>query len=463
MRTFEFREGKSAKFWSIEVKGATVTTRWGRIDTTGQEKVETFDTPAIAKAAANKQMAAKLAKDYRETGARTKPVKLAAPKPVGKAKPVVSKVKPAKVKPQNLPKDVDELFARGFPHLRRLAPPLGKGVATAVKKELAAGDPDFGVDVPQDVAAAFLSAMAFSRAQAAEREAAIKTPAPIDRALLDTVLGRLAAGMSEIYSFRILDAVWLFEAFLGTEVVAEAIVAHVVNIQSSNENDHVFDLIDALGYMRWRMPSVRWTAITKPLSSVKKGLVGKRLGLLLDPSRPVTGEQLRGKTTEIALQRGDAATLRTAHSGSAYWYSARFAYLVGDKHFDKVDYAELRRLPKWLQRQVVAQFGLLHGPHIDKIRETLERAVKKSISIRQAKKKIDESMAELEKWLLRANGDQTKETTILRNTFRTYCEARADAGEISPDTFFMHCLAEVKWKKTSPVQRWLDIAMEVVG
>jgi predicted DNA-binding WGR domain protein len=157
MRTFEFRDAKSAKFWSIGVKGTIVTTRWGRIGTKGQEKSTTFDTPALAKAAANKQMAEKLANDYRETGAKTKPVKLKpGPKPVSKAKPAVSKVRatsrPTVAKPVKSTKAVDELFARGYPHLRRLAPPLGKGVAAEAKLLLARSVSKFGCDVPEDVA-----------------------------------------------------------------------------------------------------------------------------------------------------------------------------------------------------------------------------------------------------------------------------------------------------------------------
>lgn len=34
---YEFREGKSAKFWAVSVDGVTVTANWGRIGTDGCE------------------------------------------------------------------------------------------------------------------------------------------------------------------------------------------------------------------------------------------------------------------------------------------------------------------------------------------------------------------------------------------------------------------------------------------
>ena len=37
MRRFEFRDGKSNKFWEIEVDGSAFVTRHGRIGTAGRE------------------------------------------------------------------------------------------------------------------------------------------------------------------------------------------------------------------------------------------------------------------------------------------------------------------------------------------------------------------------------------------------------------------------------------------
>ena len=52
-RYFEFVKGTSSKFWEVSQDGNTMTTRWGRIGSTGQSKTKTFaDEPAAARAMA---------------------------------------------------------------------------------------------------------------------------------------------------------------------------------------------------------------------------------------------------------------------------------------------------------------------------------------------------------------------------------------------------------------------------
>lgn len=52
-RHFEFVEGNSSKFWEVSQSGNAMTTRWGRIGTTGQSKTKTFaDEQAAASAMA---------------------------------------------------------------------------------------------------------------------------------------------------------------------------------------------------------------------------------------------------------------------------------------------------------------------------------------------------------------------------------------------------------------------------
>ena len=65
-RRFEFIEGTSCKFWEVCVSGNNVTVRYGRIGTNGQSQTKSFTSPAAAAQHADKQIAAKLAKGYRE-------------------------------------------------------------------------------------------------------------------------------------------------------------------------------------------------------------------------------------------------------------------------------------------------------------------------------------------------------------------------------------------------------------
>lgn len=65
-RRFEFVEGTSSKFWEISNGGNNVTVRYGRIGTNGQTQTKSFTGTAAAEQHADKQIAAKLAKGYRE-------------------------------------------------------------------------------------------------------------------------------------------------------------------------------------------------------------------------------------------------------------------------------------------------------------------------------------------------------------------------------------------------------------
>jgi DNA ligase-1 len=66
-RRFEFVGGTSAKFWEIMVEGAQHRVRFGRLDSSGLEKVKTFSSPAAAEREALQLIREKLAKGYKET------------------------------------------------------------------------------------------------------------------------------------------------------------------------------------------------------------------------------------------------------------------------------------------------------------------------------------------------------------------------------------------------------------
>ena len=69
MRRFELSEGSSNKFWEIAVEGAGYTVRYGKIGTDGQLQSKSFSTQAAALKQAEKVIAEKLGKGYREIGA----------------------------------------------------------------------------------------------------------------------------------------------------------------------------------------------------------------------------------------------------------------------------------------------------------------------------------------------------------------------------------------------------------
>ncbi|MEV6636349.1 DUF4132 domain-containing protein [Actinoplanes sp. NPDC051470] len=73
MRSFEFIEGGSAKFWEIWRDGSDVGVRFGRVGTNGQTKIKTFDDTGAAEAHETRLIGEKLRKGYAETSASADP------------------------------------------------------------------------------------------------------------------------------------------------------------------------------------------------------------------------------------------------------------------------------------------------------------------------------------------------------------------------------------------------------
>jgi uncharacterized protein (TIGR02996 family) len=67
MRTFRLQDGKSDKFWYIELKGTSFTVTFGRTGTKGQTQTKTFADAARAQKEHDKLVKEKLAKGYEET------------------------------------------------------------------------------------------------------------------------------------------------------------------------------------------------------------------------------------------------------------------------------------------------------------------------------------------------------------------------------------------------------------
>ena len=67
MRTFQYSDATSHKFWTIDVTGASVTVTYGKIGTAGQTQTKAYPTPEAARAEADKLVREKVRKGYVET------------------------------------------------------------------------------------------------------------------------------------------------------------------------------------------------------------------------------------------------------------------------------------------------------------------------------------------------------------------------------------------------------------
>src|SRR5436305_14061052 len=89
MRTFEYSEGTSNKFWRIALSGSRTTVTYGKIGTAGQTQIKDHSDPAAAQKEHDKLVAEKLKKGYKETttgsAAAPPPVTVSPPAPLPKA------------------------------------------------------------------------------------------------------------------------------------------------------------------------------------------------------------------------------------------------------------------------------------------------------------------------------------------------------------------------------------------
>lgn len=97
-RELVFQDGKSNKFWNIELDGSQYVVRFGRVGTAGQQQVKEFADDEKARQAFDKLVAEKLKKGYIEAGASSG-ADVQAP-PAAKKKPAAAKQEAAAPAPE---------------------------------------------------------------------------------------------------------------------------------------------------------------------------------------------------------------------------------------------------------------------------------------------------------------------------------------------------------------------------
>ena len=70
MRTFQYSDAKSHKFWNIDVSGRSFTVTFGKVGTAGQTQTKNLASDKLAQAEADKLIREKVKKGYTETTPR---------------------------------------------------------------------------------------------------------------------------------------------------------------------------------------------------------------------------------------------------------------------------------------------------------------------------------------------------------------------------------------------------------
>jgi predicted DNA-binding WGR domain protein len=407
MRRFELEEGTSSKFWEVATRGATLVVRFGRIGTEGQARERKLASATAAETEAEKLVREKRSKGYREVsgGKAAKPAKAARPAKSARPAKTAKAAKAAKpAKPQSqaarimpvpgladprtgkfaFTAELDRLFARGWPELRVLS---DEAVTPAVARKeaiaaLTAIDPYLPTVVPREIARRMLIGyMHPPFDDAAGMRAAVDGDRQVDASLLDEVLRRGIP--KETYVFRMKEVVFLLEAFLGTEVVAAAVVERC---RDALENRKVWGayedpkgemgrsfwvdhhnacwrrLVHALGWLRLRMKPARWKEIVAPLRKRNPKLprYSETLARLVDDSIPVGDDEY---SLGLAAQRRERAAIRAHY---ARWprsmIRAEHVYAAGAGLLLEIDVKALPRDAKWFQQRTVAEIGAIRAP-----------------------------------------------------------------------------------------------------
>ncbi|MEZ4316130.1 MAG: hypothetical protein R3F61_01440 [Myxococcota bacterium] len=406
-------------------------------------------------------------------------------------------------------------FELGWPYLRTLDDTEVKPAEARREalKLLKVNDPYWTKTVfPREIARRYLRGYIVAKPfhEADALKAAVAGDEPIDRGWFRTILEKKlgpSASMdygAETYDFRLAEVVFLFEAFLGAEVVAEDLVDHLIAALEhpkwwgdaffqDHDNNIARRLVPVLGWLRLRMEPARWAELVARVdaATVRESpkLPGFRndLRILADDRHPLEGIR---HAEWIAMQRRDQAWITELYEGQwtqkwGYWNDPQYYHVLGRDRLANADLAPLRKLAKWQLLQVVEQFGAMEHPAIPRLMRALVDVKaasaaatawleahgqtvesRETLSPRQMRLELAAMMQGAGDTLAALGGDAAKERAALASLFARYTELRAALGEEEPDAYFTHALGEAGkgWKADAPTTtRWFELAVEVTG
>lgn len=373
--------------------------------------------------------------------------------------------------------ELDALFARGFPELFV----LGDGPADIdlVREALDDIDPRLPVFISRATAERFLHGYTIRaiyrlvrgevrtiKKRAAERERLLAASDPADDALMAKILDQQLPHGDETYSWRVVQAIYLFEALLGTATVAAALVDRLARALADVEswgfwgddperaNTHACAAAIALSTMRLRMNGARWRRLVAPL----RGADNPRLAVYSRLLAAVADDRLAPPrdafAADLAIARHDAEALRgVLDRYPKLWPTPQALYLLGPGYLADRDLGDPLGMPRWWQERFLVEYGAIRHPEIARIAARIRRRGER-ISEGQVRAGLDRLFAALPGQLAAA-GSEAAEREIFAAAYAEYRLLRAATGDPSPGAFFMHSLPRLE-------ARWVDLALEVV-
>lgn len=428
-KRFEFCSGTSNKYWEICVETSAVRVRYGRIGTAGQSQTKPFPTRRDAKDEAERLIRTKLKKGYVE--ASPAPAKPAARKKAPAQKTPARKKAPARKtaarkraparKKVTAQTEIDtfraedaKLLDRGWPEMRRLLDqhaddrdPAAAAIAVAEARE-----PPYGVDWPRMTAERYLHILALKRwnyattKRVTRARAAAKTEVPGERELR-SFLSALLSTQGDHWHYR--DALFLFEALLGTGVVVDALLEHFEHLsprgwKADNPNERLFEVVRGFGYLLLRLAVKPRRAAVRRVRELlaahdASSLLYEDLDIVVNGARAITrfiasprreeeydyDDLSEAERRHCVLRSApvdfcdDVALVREiAAANPDRLLGVRAVYLGGPVLLDGFD-KRMRGAPAYMLRELIEQFAIVRHPGVVELAALLAtgRAVRK--------------------------------------------------------------------------------------
>ncbi|MBA3397368.1 MAG: hypothetical protein H0T89_32375 [Deltaproteobacteria bacterium] len=412
--------------------------------------------------------------------------------------------------------DGDALYARGYPELRLLddARVPERAAVEQAETALESIDPVLRICVTRDVARRYLLGYCFGpnlasadEDRAMQRAEAIRSPRDVDLALLRATLANVGArAIPDTYArWRLPEVLYLFEAFLGSDVVARVLADHVLERVAELEKiaepstDPVWlraqyadgAAREALSWMLRRVTSVPGQAIRADLAKLRdpRGtdpLLAGTINMLRwigDPARypmPSVDREV------VAVLADDAIAMQARLDKlpmELFWIAGRALWVLGTERLgvaplnvaghilpklvDQVapirDPGVVRLIARiaaqragqaaataWLQANarhatpiLEALSGLDDAKEAKPARAALELLTHApgTTTVVDPEPEIASIFEELRKRLARVK-KRDKQIELLRVANERYTEVRAAAGEATPEAYFTHRLGE---------------------
>jgi predicted DNA-binding WGR domain protein len=532
MRRFELSDGTSKKFWEVTRRGSVLVVRFGRLGTKGQERTTACASLDAADAAVQRLVREKTGKGYVERS------------------PEPEAPRGAHAEVRGFSTRDSALFERGFPQMVVLTDTnvtLAESMRAA-QTESDAMDPRLLVEVPRDTARRFVATMLAGRTwgygpkvtivalpeRVAGRELALKSDRALDVDMLEqffaahipwprewtTEIGGVSVAVSEneTYGWKLRKVVHVFEAFLGTEIVAERLRDHLLRAYREPEawrhwggdpwrhNAPAHHLALAFGTLRARLEPARWRELVAPFRGLESARLLTYADLLACFEDDTRAPQCPMYAMELALARRDRVAVRASLVAEGALWRPEIVWLLGSSALAGVKLGAARRLPDWKQVQLIEEAGRIALPEVALIVATLlstrsgrsaasawlrehadfagpvvaraaeelpdaadrqrmqsaldvlggaKVAASKTLDEAELQRELDDLFGALEGQLVACKGSSKKERAVMQAAFDRYCEARAAAGEVLPGAYFGRELIDSEGADGPTMARWM--------